>query len=449
MKFRGLLIAALALAGLGGLVWWSNKAEQAKKDQPAADAPPRIIDIAEDTIARLEIRKKGGAAVVLEKPADGPWKLTAPQAWATDQSTVQSLVSAVAKLDSNRLVEEKPADLGAFGLKEPQLEIIVTRRQGEPIRLLIGDETPTGSNYFARLDKDPRLFTLASWTKTSIDKTPWDLRDKRLLTFDSDKLTRIELTAKGQTVEIGKNNQNEWQIVRPQPHRADGGNVEQLISRLKDARMDTEPTPEQAKEAAAEFAKAKLVAVARVTDAAGAQELEVRKSSDTDFYARSSAVEGIHKVSTTVSEGLDKGLDEFRNKKLFDFGWNEPSKIEVKDGQTAHAYEKSGEKWMKAGKQMDAETVRTLIDELRNLAATAFPDKGFTESVLEAKVTWDNGKRSEKVLVSKSGERYFARRENEPSIYEVEALGFDRLQKAVRGVKEHQEKKEGAGGDKK
>ena len=39
------------------------------------------------------------------------------------------------------------------------------------------------------------MFTVASCVKTSLDKTSKDLRDKRLLTFDSDKLTRVELAA--------------------------------------------------------------------------------------------------------------------------------------------------------------------------------------------------------------------------------------------------------------
>ena len=33
--------------------------------------------------------------------------------------------------------------------------------------------------------------------RPSLDKKPDDLRDKRLLTFDPDKLTRVELQAKG------------------------------------------------------------------------------------------------------------------------------------------------------------------------------------------------------------------------------------------------------------
>ncbi len=441
MKVRGLLIAAVLLLGLSGLVYWSNKVQEANKDRPDPNAPPKIIDVDKDSLVRVEIRKKDQPPTVLEKGADGNWKLTAPEPLAADQNAVSSLVSTVAELESNRLIEEKAADLSPYGLSQPAVEVIAQRKEGGNIKLLIGDETPTGSYYFAKLDNDPRVFTMASWNKTSIDKTPWDLRDKRLLTFDSDKLTRVELTAKNQTVEVGKNAKNEWQIVKPRPLRADGGNVEQLVSRLRDAKMDSNMSDKERREAASKFAKAKKVSLVRVTDAAGTQELEVRKSGD-DYYAKSSVVEGVYKISSYVGEGLDKGLEDLRNKKLFDFGWNEPNRIEIRDGDKHLSFEKSGEKWISAGKQMDSVSVRDLIDKLRDLSATAFPDQGFTEPLFEAKVTSDNGARVEKVLISKAGDKYFAKRENEPSIYELEASAVTDLQKAAQEVKEHQEKKE-------
>ena len=65
------------------------------------------------------------------------------------------------------------------------------------------------------------MFTIASYTKTSIDKSPNDLRDKRLLTVDFDKISQVELVAKKQEIEFGRN-KDEWQIVKPKPLRADG-----------------------------------------------------------------------------------------------------------------------------------------------------------------------------------------------------------------------------------
>ena len=69
-------------------------------------------------------------------------------------------------------------------------------KDGKTKTLLIGDDTPTGNDVYAMAGGDPRLFTMASFNKTSFDKTSKDLRDKRLMTFDQDKISRVELTAK-------------------------------------------------------------------------------------------------------------------------------------------------------------------------------------------------------------------------------------------------------------
>ena len=52
------------------------------------------------------------------------------------------------------------------------------------------------------------------------------------------------------------------------------------------------------------------------------------------------------------------------------------------------------------------------------------------------RVTSNNGKRVEKVTIRKQGTQYFAQRENEPSIYELDAKAVEDLQKAAADVKE-------------
>ena len=123
-----------------------------------------------------------------------------------------------------------------------------------------------------------------------------DLRDKRLMTFDQDKISRVELTAKHQTIEFGRIGPNEWQILKPKPMRADGFQVEDLVRKISGANMDTTASDEDLKKAAEAFASGTPVAIAKVTDATGTQTLEVRKSKDV-YYAKSSVVEGVHKVA--------------------------------------------------------------------------------------------------------------------------------------------------------
>jgi hypothetical protein len=56
--------------------------------------------------------------------------------------------------------------------------------------------------------------------------------------------------------------------------------------------------------------------------------------------------------------------------------------------------------------------------------------------MFEATVTSNEGKRVEKVLISKIGDRYLARRENEAALYELDGKAVEELQRAVADVKE-------------
>jgi hypothetical protein len=202
---------------------------------------------------------------------------------------------------------------------------------------------------------------------------------------------------------------------------------------VKDANMDTSVSDEDLKKAAAAFATATPVATVKVTEAAGTQALEVRKAKD-DYYAKSSVVEGVHKVTKDLGEGVDKSLDDFRNKKLFDFAFSDPTKIEFKDGAATVTLEKSGDKWMSAGKAMDSTSIQAFIDKLRDLAATKFADSGFTTPTIELTVVSNDGKRTEKVQISAAGDKFIARRLGEDALYQLEASAVKDLRDAAAGV---------------
>ena len=424
MKPKGLLVAVALLAVLGGLTWWSNK-KQASAAK-STDTTTKILSIPADQVQ--EVRIKNPAQTIDLKKDNGKWQITQPQALPADPDTVGSMVNTLCALNADTVVDAKPSDIGPYGLKDPSLAVTIVRKGGKTDDLVIGDETPTGSGNYAMLKGDPRVFTIATFNKTSIDKPVNDLRDKRLLTFDSGKITRVDLQAKGPSLEFGKNNEGDWQILKPMPARADGSQVDSLVSSLKDAKMDLS---EDEKAAAASFGAGTKVASATVTDSGGNQTLDVRKKGD-NYYAKSSVVAGIYKVSADTGKALDKGLDDFRNKKLFDFGFSDPSSLVIQ----GMAYTKSGDKWMSGSKTMDNTSVQNVVDKLRDLTATKFADSGGGEKVFEADVTSNNGKRIEKVSITKQGDQYFAKRENEPAIYVLDSKAVDELQKAASGVKE-------------
>lgn len=435
MSVRGLLVAVSILAILAGGVYWSERTKSAEEAKESSGGATKLVSVKEPEIQKVEVRRRDTAPLVIERDKSNNWQMLAPQTWRLDQDEAGGIARTYADLSYDRMIEEKAANLADYGLQSPALEVSVTTKDSKTRKLLVGDETPTGNAVFAKFSDEARVFTLQSFTKTSLDKTAKDIRDKRLLVFDSEKVSRVELTAKGALTEFGRNAQKEWQIVKPKPQRADNGQVEELVRKLQDARMDTSVADDIAAQAEASFAAGARIATAAVTDSAGTHSMEVRKKGE-DYFAKSSALQGAFKIPSDVGEGLNKSTDDFRNKKLFDFGFNEPTNVSVRDGEKQYSLQKSGEKWIQNSKEMDPTSVQSLIDKLRDLSTIKFVETGFTTPIIDLSVTSDSGKRVEKVQVAKKDNSYFARREGEPTIYELDSKNVQEIQQAAADVKE-------------
>jgi hypothetical protein len=434
MKIRSLIVAAFVLLALIGTLYWSEHRKSTEDTvRTSADTPPAILKLDGAAITKLELKKKDAEPIILTKNSSAAWQIVEPKPFSADQAAVSGLISTLSSLNSERLVDDKASDVKQYGLDQPAFEVDITEKDNKTERLLVGDETPAGNAVYAMLAVNPRIFTMASYHKTSIDKSLNELRDKRLLTVTAEKVSRLELISKNRDIEFGRN-KDEWQIFKPKPLRADRAHVGELVGKLADARMDLSGSNKDLEDAASAFARATPVATARVTDQSGTQELQVHKSKDS-YYAKSSVVEGAYKIDSSLGQAVDKELDDFRNKKLFDFGFDEPTKIEMHSSTKAYFLSKSGPDWWSNGKKMEAGSVQDFISKLRDLTADKFVESGFANPAIDITVASDDGRRVEKVFIAKSGNGYIARRENEPSLYQLDSSSVGALEKSADEIK--------------
>jgi Domain of unknown function (DUF4340) len=312
MNFRGLIIAVVVLAGLGGVLYWSQHRKPPEDTSAISpSAAPVILKVDPADITQLVIKQKQSDPVTLKKAEAGKWQITEPRPYRADQETVAGVLSTLSALNADRVVEEKASDGKQYGLDPPAIEVDITGKGQAMRQLLLGDDTPAGGDVYAALAADPRVFTISSFNKSSLGKSLNDLRDKSLLTINPDKVSRVELLRKPQEIEFGRTKDG-WQILKPTSSPADSSAVNDLVRSLTDARMEL--SAPGSSDAAAEFTRATPVATAKLTGDTGVQTLEVRKSKN-DYYAKSSTVDGAFKVDSSLGSELDKKIDDFRQKK--------------------------------------------------------------------------------------------------------------------------------------
>ncbi len=432
MKFRGLLIAVVVLAILGGVLYWSS--HRKTPPTPATAATPTILRVVPASVTALTVTQKNAPPVTLTRSGANQWQITAPKSTLADAGTVSGILSSLNPLLSQRVLSDKATDLAPYGLQNPSVTIDLTEKNNQKQKVLLGDDTPTGDAVYIALAGNPRVFTAASYVKNSLNKSFDDLRDKRLLPVDSASVTTVDLGRKTQPVTFGRV-QSGWQIQKPEPYRTNTFQVEDLLTQLTSAKMDTLTTPEAAAKA---FAHATPFATAKITGSFGTDTLEVRKDKD-DYYAKSSVMPGVFKVasdnSTALSEALSRSLDDYRDKQLFSFSYADPDKIEVHSGSTSLALTHAGTTWTSNGQTMDTASAESLVSALRDLAATKFVTSGFTAPEIDITVTYGGGKKIDHVQIAKTKDGGIAKRDDGPALYQLDAVTLNEFTNAVKGVK--------------
>lgn len=433
MKTRNLLVAAVVLFGLSGLVWWAKKHPSSPSSDTNTPPAPKVADIPQSSIASVDITRAGQPAITLQHAGD-KWTITAPEPLPADQDAVSTAVATFSPLSADSVADEHAGNLAQFGLSSPALTVAVHRKSGKTDTFQFGGDVPIGSLVYLKTGADPKVYAVSSSAKTALDKSTNDFRDKRLLAFDSGKLTGVEIgNAKG-SFDFAKNTSGDWQIVKPQPYRADSLQVEELIRKLSDAKMEGASAADEAKKADAAFAGGIPFASAKVTDSNGTKTLTIRKNMS-DFYAKSSALPGAYKVTADLGSEFNKTADDFRNKKLFDFGFSDPTKIIIHQNGGDLTLLRSGSDWKSGGKAMDSGQAQALIDKLRDLTASGFATPPFPATVVTIEVISNDGKRDERVEFAKAASGYVARRQNEPAVYLLPADAVDAILKSSTELK--------------
>jgi hypothetical protein len=180
MKMRGFIVACFVFLVLFSILYWSEHRKPAAGGaENSPDIPPVILKLDRSAVSRLELKKKNAAPILLTKGNSGSWQVTEPTPFVADQETVSSMLFALSSLNSERLVEEKATDLKRYGLAAPAIEVDITEKNNRTQKLLLGDDTPAGGAVYAMLAGDPRVFTISSFSKNSVDKTADDLRSKK------------------------------------------------------------------------------------------------------------------------------------------------------------------------------------------------------------------------------------------------------------------------------
>ncbi|HET7142976.1 MAG TPA: DUF4340 domain-containing protein [Anaerolineales bacterium] len=155
----GTLFTLVLFAGLFTLAVYLKKQKEIPTEATPSDQISFVFTEADGAPTSIEVKSAAGETVKLARNADNVWALELPAAVEADQGLAEAAATQVSTL---RILDKIDADPGIFGLDNPSFIITIEFANGKKHILEVGDNTPTNSGYYVRVDDDKMLITSLS-----------------------------------------------------------------------------------------------------------------------------------------------------------------------------------------------------------------------------------------------------------------------------------------------
>ncbi len=383
------VLFAIAAALAAFVYFCEPEREQARVEAEAAEK--RLFpDVVQSEIASISLRVSDVPEIRLER-RDGRWRIVAPIDFAADTFAADGVASAITQLRSESVIEDpRPPEVYGFGAERAEVRFTV----GELEKALrFGNQTPVGSNSYASVDGDDRVYTVASYQLTPFKKRLEDLRDKRIVDFDQAAVRRVAVSWPGTSFVVERSDEG-WQMVEPVQARADVDTVDALLSSLSFLRasafVDDPGSAEEMGFAPPQFA----VEMEMSREGAGSDPVIARfavggvAETGAQRFVRG-AVESLYLISEQSFDDFPRRLVEYRDRRLAEFAAGDARRVELgfhtDAGETvALSVTREGDGWASSADPVQPEELDALVEALSGLRADDIIAEAFGPAELQA-----------------------------------------------------------------
>ena len=433
---RSTLVLLVITVSMGAYIYF---VERHRAPSSAPELNEQLFDFEANDLSSLRVTSEDGGVTTLER-TDEMWRIATPVDTAADEATASSIASTLASLEVRRVVEESPINLEPFGLDEPMLDLGFSLNETDTTQhLLVGEETPTGADRYAKLSDTNRVFLIASYLNSTFNKTTFDLRDKTIFRFEEADLDRLDITTADKTIRFEKV-ANEWELAEPWRVRTDFSTVQSLIQSLNRGQMLSVEREEIDDLKTFGLAEPGYTVDARAGSATATLHIG-DKTSDGAHYAQDISRALVFTIDESLVSSLDRNPSEYRSKDLFQFSPFNANRLEIQRGTATTVFEKTDtqtedgeESWQRVEPE-PADVERAEMDDLlmkvSNLRAESFvtsrSDAGLEpENIAVAiRVRFGDGNEEERVAIWRTGDEMFAVHGDEPGAAQIDPSVFD------------------------
>jgi Domain of unknown function (DUF4340) len=439
-------LLAVVAAGLGAYIYFV----ESKKPAPTGDdskPKEKVFHFDKAKVKEIAI-SSGGSTIALVKEG-ALWKMTAPTAVLADASAVESITGSLSGLEMDEEVAPSATNLKDFGLESPEKTVVVTPEGGAAETLLLGAKLADGSGVYAKTPDKTRIFTVPSFGLSSLDKKPFDLRDRDLMHVKRDAVKTLAITGPQGSYALVKSDPGEWAFTKPVATLAGRWSVDGLLGTLEGLRMES-VAAEDAKDPK-KFGLDKPSRTVTLGLADGTTKtLEIGSAAgDKKWNAREQGTGLVAVIPGAIVDDLAKGMGELRSKRLLEVATYETEGFDVVVGGATKTYSKTtvkdaqgldSAKWKRTApdaKDLETSKVEDALFKIGAIEVAEFVDqpKGAEAYGLDAPaftlvIRSGAGKGEQKLELGRKDGAIYARRPGDASILKIDSTKAEDLIKA-------------------
>ncbi len=339
--------------------------------QERLDKGDVIWDVNEAKIGKIEINRDN-MTVAFERDGDA-WRMTRPESYPADSSTMTSLVS---DLSHPARQGEAPSTASEpdYGLTAPRAVVTVSTREGktgkgESHTLSIGREIPGTDTVAARVKGENRTIFVRSAIATDVLKPVDGYKSRKIFTGSALDVSQLSIARGRGRLEFEKR-KNRWWMTRPLSDLAASAAVERLIDDLLAANVtDFLKIPKT--ELAGDGLVPPVYTVSMtISGKPVTAEIGATRSDGKSVYARSDGQ--TFAIDSTAVDELAKEADAYRETKVARFDNFAAKKLVWSSGGTRREFTRDGSEWKEAGKTVPAASVEDVLTAIGSLEGKDF-----------------------------------------------------------------------------
>jgi len=195
-----------------------------------------IVAFDRKNVSAIDLEVEGNRfSVAPDEP--GKWRIVKPGVYRADGDMIAGFLDKLESGKVKEFVAGGPGSPGTYGLDKPsKVTLWLGKDQDRSSKvILFGKTDPAKQGVYLVREGEADVMLVPEEIWTAVPKTALALRDKVVVAYAYDKANRVALESARGAVTLERDG-SDWKITAPEPLKADGGAVSNVLWKIRDLR---------------------------------------------------------------------------------------------------------------------------------------------------------------------------------------------------------------------